>query len=114
MIVEEDALSEEVILILDWADTLKLFLTRRPKPSETREQLVNIVEKWREVAGDLGLKTQEIKVLLESGGREQARVMSPLDKDTLFDLQDQLAQLQVCIMYTVYIRLSHKEMESVN
>eukprot|EP00116_Pleurobrachia_bachei_P019145 sb/3479407/ len=97
LIVEEDALSEEVILILDWADTLKLFLTRRPKPAETREQLVKIVEKWREVEGDLGLKTQEIKVLLESGGREQARVMSPLDKDTLFDLQDQLAQLQVAV-----------------
>ena len=85
-----------MIQILDWADTLKLLLSRRPKPAESRPQLEEVLEKWREVGADLDRHMDEIRVLLESE-REQARVMSPLDKDTLFDLQEQLSQLQVFI-----------------
>ena len=44
MVVAEEAVSEEVVAISDWAETLETFLQRKMKPIETRKQLreVNI------------------------------------------------------------------------
>ena len=39
MVVAEEAVSEEVVAISDWAETLETFLQRKMKPIETRKQL---------------------------------------------------------------------------
>lgn len=95
MVVAEEAVSEEVVAISDWAETLETFLQRKMKPIETRKQLREVQGKWKEVAEDLRSKCEEIEVLLQSDySTQDHRVMSPLDKDTLISLRNQLAGLQ--------------------
>lgn len=44
MVVAEEAVSEEVVAISDWAETLETFLQRKMKPIETRKQLREVNE----------------------------------------------------------------------
>ena len=39
MVETEEAVSEEVVAVSDWAETLETFLQRRMKPIESRKQL---------------------------------------------------------------------------
>ena len=43
LVVEEEALSKEVVEISDWAETLENFLQRKMKPIETRDQLRDVI-----------------------------------------------------------------------
>ncbi|XP_063682956.1 alpha-actinin-like isoform X4 [Bolinopsis microptera] len=95
MVETEEAVSEEVVAVSDWAETLETFLQRRMKAIESRKQLREVQGKWKEVAEDLRTKCEEIEVLLQSDySTQDHRVMSPLDKDTLISLRNQLASLQ--------------------
>ena len=93
---EEENLSEDVIAIANWAETLEAFLQRKIKPINSQKHLQEVLNRWKEVGEDLDSKYIEIENLLERdcSTPECHRIMSPLDKDTLHSLREQLVDLK--------------------